>query len=94
MPASDPAIQLHRIPRYYSTGPIIVRAVEDRALLGVSGSGTGEAIPALLREQSPLGKTIVMVTHERALAENFAARLAIMGDGQLLSTPSGKGFAQ
>jgi ABC-type polar amino acid transport system ATPase subunit len=30
--------------------------------------------------------TIVMVTHERPLAESFADRLATMGDGKLLST--------
>jgi len=29
--------------------------------------------------------TIVMVTHERPLAERYADRLAIMGDGKLLS---------
>jgi ABC-type cobalamin/Fe3+-siderophores transport system ATPase subunit len=28
---------------------------------------------------------IIMVTHERPLAERFADRLAIMGDGKLLS---------
>ena len=61
---------------------------------GNLGSATGEAIHTLLREQSQLGMTMVMVTHERALAENFADRLAIMGDGKLLSTSSGKGFAQ
>ena len=50
-------------------------------------SATGEAILALLREiQSNLGMTIVMVTHERPLAERFADRLATMGDGKLLST--------
>lgn len=50
-------------------------------------SATGEAILMLLRElQSTLGMTIVMVTHERHLAEKFADRLAIMGDGKLLST--------
>jgi ABC-type polar amino acid transport system ATPase subunit len=39
--------------------------------------------------------TIVMVTHERPLAERFADRLAIMGDGKLLSTsPSARGAAQ
>jgi ABC-type methionine transport system ATPase subunit len=38
--------------------------------------------------------TIVMVTHERALAERFANRLAIMGDGKLLSTSAAKGLAQ
>jgi len=50
-------------------------------------SSTGEAILTLLREiQSNLGMTIVMVTHERHLAERFADRLAVMGDGKLLST--------
>jgi ABC-type lipoprotein export system ATPase subunit len=49
-------------------------------------SATGEAILTLLREiQSNLGMTIVMVTHERPLAEQFADRLATMGDGKLLS---------
>jgi len=49
-------------------------------------SATGEAILTLLRElQSRLGMTIVMVTHERPLAERFADRLATMGDGKLLS---------
>lgn len=49
-------------------------------------SATGEAILSLLREvQQQLGMTIVMVTHERALAERYADRLAIMGDGKLLS---------
>jgi putative ABC transport system ATP-binding protein len=58
-------------------------------------SATGEAILTLLRElQSQLGMTIVMVTHERPLAEAFADRLAIMGDGKLLSTNSPKGLAQ
>jgi putative ABC transport system ATP-binding protein len=50
-------------------------------------SATGEAILTLLREiQSTMGMTIVMVTHERHLAETFADRLATMGDGKLLST--------
>jgi putative ABC transport system ATP-binding protein len=58
-------------------------------------SSTGEAILTLLRElQSQLGMTIVMVTHERPLAEAFADRLAIMGDGKLLSTSSPKGLPQ
>jgi ABC-type lipoprotein export system ATPase subunit len=57
-------------------------------------SATGEAILTLLRElQSQLGMTIVMVTHERPLAEAFADRLAIMGDGKLLSTSDAKGLA-
>jgi len=58
-------------------------------------SATGEAILTLLRDlQSQLGMTIVMVTHERPLAEAFADRLAIMGDGKLLSTSSPKGLPQ
>jgi putative ABC transport system ATP-binding protein len=57
-------------------------------------SATGEAILTLLQEQTKYGMTIVMVTHERALAEKFANRLAIMGDGKLLSTSAASGFAQ
>jgi len=58
-------------------------------------STTGEAILTLLRElRSQLGMTIVMVTHERPLAEAFADRLAIMGDGKLLSASSPKGLPQ
>jgi putative ABC transport system ATP-binding protein len=50
-------------------------------------SATGEAILALLRDlQTQLGMTIIMVTHERPLAERFADRLATMGDGKLLGT--------
>src|SRR5215831_14506709 len=49
-------------------------------------SATGESILTLLREiQKNPGMTIVMVTHERPLAERFADRLASMGDGKLLS---------
>src|SRR5215831_8280923 len=42
-------------------------------------SSTGESILALLREiQKNPGMTIVMVTHERPLAERFADRLGVM----------------
>src|SRR6202790_225312 len=58
-------------------------------------SATGEAILTLLRElRTQLGMTIVMVTHERPLAEAFADRLAIMGDGKLLSTAPAKALPQ
>ncbi len=57
-------------------------------------SSTGEAILTLLREQTKFGMTIVMVTHERALAEKFADRLAIMADGKLLSTSQATGLSQ
>jgi putative ABC transport system ATP-binding protein len=50
-------------------------------------SATGESILMLLKEiEKNPGMTIVMVTHERPLAERFADRLAIMGDGKLLSS--------
>src|SRR5579863_4436046 len=49
-------------------------------------SATGEAILTLLREiQASMGMTIVMVTHERPLAERFADRIVALADGKLLS---------
>jgi len=58
-------------------------------------STTGATILNLLRDlQSSMGMTIIMVTHERALAEKFADRLAIMVDGRLQSTSQAKGLAQ
>ena len=49
-------------------------------------SRTGEDILSLIRDLSfSLGMTVVMVTHERALAERFAQRLIFLGDGKLLS---------
>jgi putative ABC transport system ATP-binding protein len=48
-------------------------------------SVTGEQILLLLREfQDSLGMTIVMVTHERPLAERFANRILTMQDGHVL----------
>jgi predicted ABC-type transport system involved in lysophospholipase L1 biosynthesis ATPase subunit len=39
-----------------------------------------------------MGMTVVMVTHERLLAERFADRRATMGDGKLLDvTADAKG---
>ncbi len=49
-------------------------------------SATGEEILKLLRElQQSLGTTIVMVTHERSLAERFAGRIAVVADGKMVS---------
>jgi putative ABC transport system ATP-binding protein len=46
----------------------------------------GEQILLLLREiQDSLGMTIIMVTHERPLAEKFANRIALLSDGRLVS---------
>jgi len=49
-------------------------------------TATGEAILLLLQEiQRTLGMTIVMVTHERPLAERFAGRIVTLADGRLVS---------
>jgi putative ABC transport system ATP-binding protein len=81
------------IARALVNSPKILLADEPTGNLD---SATGEAILSLLRElQTHLGMTIVMVTHERPLAERFADRLATMGDGKLLNTsPSARGAAQ
>jgi len=71
----------------------IARALVNRPKLlfadeptGNLDSATGEAIMQLLKEiQSNLGMTIVMVTHERPLAEKFANRIVTMADGKLVS---------
>jgi putative ABC transport system ATP-binding protein len=49
-------------------------------------SVNGEQILLLMREvQNSLGMTILMVTHERPLAEKFANRIAVLSDGRLVS---------
>jgi putative ABC transport system ATP-binding protein len=71
----------------------LARALVNRPALlladeptGNLDSATGESIMQLLREvQRSLGMTIVLVTHERALAERFADRIAILADGKLTS---------
>lgn len=71
----------------------IARALVNRPSLlladeptGNLDSRTGEEILNLIRNVSlSLGMTVVMVTHERALAERFAQRLIFLGDGKLIS---------
>jgi putative ABC transport system ATP-binding protein len=54
-------------------------------------SATGEQILLLLQEiQASLGMTIVMVTHERPLAERFANRMVMLQDGRLVSEARSK----
>jgi ABC-type lipoprotein export system ATPase subunit len=49
-------------------------------------SRTGTEIMNLVREfNQQLGMTVVMVTHERALAERYAQRLIFLADGTLIS---------
>lgn len=71
----------------------LARALVNRPTLlfadeptGNLDSATGESILLLLKEiQQKLGMTIVMVTHERPLAERFADRIAALADGKLLT---------
>jgi putative ABC transport system ATP-binding protein len=71
----------------------LARALVNRPTLlfadeptGNLDSTTGESIMLLLKEiQDTLGMTIVMVTHERPLAEKFADRIVTMADGKLVS---------
>jgi putative ABC transport system ATP-binding protein len=49
-------------------------------------SRTGREILTLIRElNDALNMTVVMVTHERPLAEEFAKQIVMMGDGKLVS---------
>jgi len=71
----------------------LARALVNRPTLlladeptGNLDSATGESVMVLLREiQHSLGMTIVLVTHERPLAEKFADRIAFVADGKLVS---------
>jgi putative ABC transport system ATP-binding protein len=48
-------------------------------------SKTGTEIMDLIRELNrTLEMTVIMVTHERSLAERYANRLVFLGDGKLL----------
>jgi putative ABC transport system ATP-binding protein len=47
-------------------------------------SANGEQILLLLQEvRTTLGMTVVMVTHERPLAERFAGRIVVLADGRV-----------
>ncbi|MBI4461234.1 MAG: ABC transporter ATP-binding protein [Acidobacteria bacterium] len=53
-------------------------------------SRTGEEILNLIREcNESLGMTVLLITHERPLAERFAGRLVFMADGKIVS-PNGE----
>jgi putative ABC transport system ATP-binding protein len=71
----------------------LARALANRPSLlmadeptGNLDSRTGEDILNLIRDLSlSMGMTVVMVTHERALAERFAQRFIFLADGKLVS---------
>src|SRR5207302_6609516 len=56
-------------------------------------SRTGTEIMDLIREfNQQLGMTVVMVTHERALAERYAGRMIFLADGRLVDDLHGDGL--
>src|SRR5712675_2686878 len=56
-------------------------------------SRTGTEIMNLIREfNQQLGMTVVMVTHERALAERYAGRMIFLADGRLVDDLHGDGL--
>jgi len=73
------------IARALVNQPLILLADEPTGNLD---SKTGEEIMSLIaqihRPASGPGRTIVMVTHERALAERFADRIVTLSDGAIL----------
>jgi putative ABC transport system ATP-binding protein len=71
----------------------IARALVNRPSLlladeptGNLDSRTGEEIMRFLREcHDTMGMTVLLVTHERALAERYASRLLTIADGQMVN---------
>jgi putative ABC transport system ATP-binding protein len=52
-------------------------------------SKTGTEILDLIRNlNKTLGMTVIMVTHERALADRYANRMIFLGDGKLVGETS------
>ncbi len=57
-------------------------------------SRTGEEIMRMIEEfNREMGMTVVLVTHERAVAERFAKRMIFMADGKILDGPAAEGGA-
>ena len=74
----------------------IARALVNRPELlladeptGALDTTTGQEIAAVLRKLNRDGQTLVLVTHDRSLAERFAARTVQLVDGQLVSSAAG-----
>ena len=98
--------RLHHRPSELSGGEqqrtALARALINRPRLlladeptGNLDSRTGTEIMDLIREfNQVLGMTVVMVTHERALAEQYAQRLIFLADGKLIDQqPNGAAAA-
>jgi putative ABC transport system ATP-binding protein len=88
--------RMHHRPSELSGGEqqraALARALINRPQLlladeptGNLDSRTGTEIMDLIREfNQQLGMTVVMVTHERALAERYAQRMIFLADGKLI----------
>ncbi len=71
------------LARALVNGPALLLADEPTGNLD---SHTGEEILKLITEcNRDLGMTVVMVTHERALAERYAQRMVVLADGKIVS---------
>jgi putative ABC transport system ATP-binding protein len=56
---------------------------------GALDTATGQEIGRLLRELNAAGQTLVLVTHDPALAQRFAARTVRIVDGQIAGADAG-----
>ena len=56
---------------------------------GALDTAAGQEIGRLLRELNAGGQTLVLVTHDPALAQRFAARTVLLVDGQVATAGAG-----
>jgi putative ABC transport system ATP-binding protein len=56
---------------------------------GALDTATGQAIGRLLRELNAAGQTLVLVTHDPALAQQFGARTVQLVDGEVVNEGAG-----
>src|SRR5215472_14317277 len=69
------------IARALVNSPAVLLADEPT---GALDTATGQEIGRLLRERNAAGQTLVLVTHDPALAERYAARTLQLVDGHLV----------